>query len=163
VIIHSGCRIGNDGFGFVPYNGEIHKIPQIGKVIIEDDVELGANVTIDRATTGVTFIGKGTKIDNLVHVAHNVKIGKNCFVVAQVGISGSVEIGDNVKIAGQAGLVGHIKVGSNSTIAARSVVTKSLPPNSFVSGFPAKPHKEEIRIKAALKKLPDLVKKLSEK
>jgi UDP-3-O-[3-hydroxymyristoyl] glucosamine N-acyltransferase len=157
-IIHSGAVLGSDGFGFVLVRGSHRKIPQVGKVVIEDDVELGANVSIDRATVGVTRIGKGTKIDNLVHIAHNVVVGKNSLIIAQVGISGSAEVGDNVTLAGQVGVVGHLKIGCGTTVAARSVVMSNLPPNSFVSGFPAKPHKEEMKIKACLKRLPELVK-----
>lgn len=158
VIIQPGSIIGGDGYGFTEYNGKHYKVPQIGDVIIKDNVEIGSNVTIDRATIGSTIIGEGTKIDNLVHIAHNVEIGKNCLIVAQVGISGSVIIGDNVTLAGQVGVVGHIEIGSNTTVAARAVVTGNISENSFVSGFPAKPHTEERRIKAAQRKLPELLK-----
>ncbi len=158
VIIHSGTILGADGYGFAQDRGQLHKIPQIGSVIIEDDVEIGANVTIDRATVDATIIGAGTKIDNLVHIAHNCKIGKNVIIVAQVGVSGSVEVGDNVLLAGQVGIVGHVKIGAGSKVAARSVVTKDVAPGSFVSGFPAKPHSEETRIMAATRKLPEMVK-----
>lgn len=161
-IIHSGTVVGADGYGFVKNNGAYYKIPQIGNVVIEDDVELGANVTCDRATIGSTRIGRGTKIDNLVHIAHNVQVGRNVLIVAQVGISGSVDIGDDVTIAGQSGIVGHISIGAGSVIAARSVVTSDIKPKSFVSGFPAKPHTEEMKIKAATRKLPALVKDVNE-
>jgi UDP-3-O-[3-hydroxymyristoyl] glucosamine N-acyltransferase len=161
-IIHSGAVIGADGYGFVKNNGAYYKIPQIGNVVIEDNVELGANVTCDRATIGSTRIGRGTKIDNLVHIAHNVQIGRNVLIVAQVGISGSVDIGDDVTIAGQSGIVGHISIGAGSVIAARSVVTSDIKPKSFVSGFPAKPHTEEMKIKAATRKLPAMVKDINE-
>lgn len=158
VIIQPGTVIGGDGYGFTDHNGEHYKVPQVGNVIIKDNVEIGANVTVDRATIGSTIIGYGTKIDNLVHIAHNVEIGKNCLIVAQVGISGSVTLGDNVTLAGQVGIVGHLKIGSNTTVAARAVVTSDINENSFVSGFPAKPHTEERRIKAAMRKVPELLK-----
>ncbi len=161
-IIHSGAVIGADGYGFVKHNGSYYKIPQIGNVEIEDCVEIGANVTCDRATIGSTRIGRGTKIDNLVHIAHNVQIGRNVLIVAQVGVSGSVDIGDDVTIAGQSGVVGHVSIGAGSVIAARSVVTSDIKPKSFVSGFPAKPHTEEMKIKAATRKLPNLVKEVNE-
>lgn len=158
VIVHSGTVIGSDGFGFAPVKGVHHKVPQIGTVIIEDDVEIGANVTIDRATIGKTQIGKGTKIDNLVQIAHNVVIGENSIIVAQVGISGSAVLGKGVTIAGQAGVVGHLVIGDNAVVAARAGVTKDLPADICVSGFPAKPHEREKRIKASLQKLPELTK-----
>lgn len=158
VIIHSGTVVGSDGFGFAPVKGAHHKVPQIGTVIVEDDVEIGANVTIDRGTIGKTLIGKGTKIDNLVQIAHNVVIGENSIIVAQSGISGSATLGKRVTMAGQSGVVGHLTVGDNTTVAARAGVTKSLPPNSFVSGFPARPHEKEKRVKASLQKLPELCK-----
>lgn len=157
-VIHSGTVLGSDGYGFVSVQGVHHKIPQVGTVEIDDNVEIGSNVTVDRATIGATRIGKGTKIDNLVHIAHNVVIGENCLIIAQVGISGSVTLGNNVILAGQVGVVGHLTIGSNSTVAARAVVTGNLPADSMVSGFPAKPHKEEMKIKAALRRLPRLLK-----
>lgn len=158
VIIHPGTVIGGDGFGFVPTGKGIFKIPHIGNVVIGNNVEIGSNVTIDRAVSGSTSIGDHTKIDNLVHIAHNVRIGKYCFIVAQVGISGSVKIGDNVKLAGQTGVTGHLEIGDNVTVGARSVVMNSVGSGEFVSGYPAIPHKEEMRIKASLRKLPDMLK-----
>ena len=136
VIIHSGTVIGSDGFGFVEVNGKHHKIPQVGTVEIGDDVEIGANVAIDRARFDKTIIGRGTKIDNLVQIAHNVVIGENCLIVAQVGISGSTVIGNNVILAGQAGLVGHITVGDNAIVTAQSGVSKSIPAGAMFSGYP---------------------------
>lgn len=162
VIIHNGAVIGSDGFGFVKENGKYYKVPQIGRVTIEDDVEIGANVTVDRATIGETIIKRGTKIDNLVQIAHNVTIGEDCAVVAQVGISGSVEVGNNVVLAGQVGVAGHLKIGENSVVAGKSGVTKDIPPNSYVSGFPAQSHKEELKIKASLQRLPILMKIVQE-
>ncbi|MCK9595314.1 MAG: UDP-3-O-(3-hydroxymyristoyl)glucosamine N-acyltransferase [Candidatus Omnitrophica bacterium] len=154
VIIHSGAVVGSDGFGFVTVNGAHHKIPQVGTVVVEDDVEIGANVTIDRARFDKTVIGKGTKIDNLVHIAHNVSIGANCLIVAQVGISGSTNIGNNVILAGQAGVVGHVTIGDNSIVMAQSGVSKSLPAGSVVWGTPAKPADEAKRINAYVQALP---------
>jgi UDP-3-O-[3-hydroxymyristoyl] glucosamine N-acyltransferase len=162
VIVHSGAVIGSDGFGFAK-DGEIYrKIPQIGDVVIEDDVEIGANVTIDRATTGTTFIGKGTKIDNLVQVAHNVVIRENCVLVAQVGIGGSTELGKGVSLAGQAGAVGHIKIGDGAIVAAQAGVTKSVPSKMMVSGYPAREHGQAKKIYASLQKLPELIKRIAD-
>ncbi|MEK7448943.1 MAG: UDP-3-O-(3-hydroxymyristoyl)glucosamine N-acyltransferase [Planctomycetota bacterium] len=158
VIIHSGTVIGSDGFGYTLVNGTRRKIPQIGIVVIEDEVEIGANVTIDRARFGQTIIRKGVKIDNLVQVAHNVEIGENSVLVAQVGISGSTKIGQNVIMAGRSGAVGHIQIGDNVTVAGCSVATKNIPAGMIVSGFPARPHHEELHIQAALHKLPELLK-----
>lgn len=156
VIIHSGTVIGSDGFGFVTVEGAHHKIPQVGIVEIHDDVEIGANVTIDRARFGKTVIGSGTKIDNLVQIAHNVVIGKNCLIVSQVGISGSTVIGNNVILAGQVGLIGHITIGDNVIVTAQSGVSKSIPPNLLVSGSPARPNMENQRIVVCTHNLPDL-------
>ncbi|MBU1090785.1 MAG: UDP-3-O-(3-hydroxymyristoyl)glucosamine N-acyltransferase [Candidatus Omnitrophica bacterium] len=166
VIIHSGTVIGSDGFGFATIKGGHHKIPQVGIVEIGDDVEIGANVTIDRARFDKTVIGRGCKIDNLVQIAHNVAIGENCIIVAQVGISGSTTLGKNVTLAGQAGLVGHITVGDEAVVGAQGGVTKSIPPKTFVSGYPARPHDEAMRVHACTKHLPKLfetVKKLEKK
>jgi len=156
VVIHSGTVIGSDGFGFVTVEGVHHRIPQVGAVVIDDDVEIGANVSIDRARFDKTYIGKGTKIDNLVHIAHNVSIGQNCFVVAQVGISGSTTVGNNVILAGQAGLVGHIKIGDNVVVMAQSGVSKSIPAGTMVWGYPAKPADTAKRINASVQNLPRL-------
>jgi len=160
VIIQNGSVIGSDGFGYIQVNGEQKRIPQIGTVVIEDDVDIGANVTIDRARFDKTIIGKGTKIDNLVQIAHNVIIGNNSIIVAQVGISGSTEIGQNVILAGQAGVVGHITIGDNVIVAAQAGVTKSIPSNTKVSGYPAKSHDKAKRVNACLQKLPDLYKRI---
>lgn len=162
VIIHSGTVIGSDGFGFATVQGLHQKIPQIGTVVIEDDVEIGANVTIDRARFDKTLIKHGTKIDNLVQIAHNVVIGENSIIVAQAGISGSTTLGKNVTLAGQAGVIGHINIGDNAVVAAQAGVTKSVPENTCVSGYPAKPHKKAKRINACVQKLPDLYKLVSE-
>ncbi|MCD6093331.1 MAG: UDP-3-O-(3-hydroxymyristoyl)glucosamine N-acyltransferase [Candidatus Omnitrophica bacterium] len=162
VIIQSGAVIGSDGFGFSTEKGVHHKIPQLGSVEIGDDVEIGANVTIDRARFERTYIGKGTKIDNLVQIGHNVTIGENAIIVAQTGISGSTRIGKNVTLAGQVGIAGHISIGDNVVVAAKAGVTKSIPEGSFVSGFPAKAHTQEKKIKACIQRLPKLFEKVKE-
>ena len=160
VIIHSGAVIGSDGFGFATVKGVQEKIPQIGIVMIEDDVEIGANVTIDRARFDKTCIGRGTKIDNLVQIAHNVVIGENCIIVAQAGISGSTTLGKRVILAGQAGVVGHITIGDGAIVAAQAGVTKSVPANLKVSGYPAKAHETAKRVNACVQRLPQLNKKI---
>lgn len=160
VIIHGGAIIGACGFGFVTYENEHHKIPQTGTVIVEDDVEIGANTCIDRGTMGATIIGKGTKIDNLVQIGHNVRIGEHCIIVAQTGIGGSSEIGEGTVLAGQAGISDHVTIGPASTVAGCTLVSTNLPPGSFVSGRPARPHKEQLKMEAASRKLPDVLEKL---
>ncbi|MDD5166852.1 MAG: UDP-3-O-(3-hydroxymyristoyl)glucosamine N-acyltransferase [Candidatus Omnitrophica bacterium] len=162
VIIHSGTVIGSDGFGFITIKGAHHKIPQIGTVQIGDNVEIGANVAIDRARFDKTVIGNGTKIDNLVHIAHNVIVGENSIIVAQAGISGSTVIGRDVTIAGQAGLVGHITIGDGAILAAQAGVTKSVPPNTMVSGYPARPHETAKRVNACVQNLPKLYETINE-
>lgn len=158
VIIHSGTVVGSDGFGYVWADGKHEKIPQIGTVIIEDDVEIGANVTIDRARFDKTVIGEGTKIDNLVQIAHNVIMGKYCIIIAQVGISGSAVIGDGVMLAGQVGVHGHLTVGDGVRAAARTGITKSVPPHSTIAGYPAQPYMAEQRLDAALRRVPSYIK-----
>lgn len=162
VIIHSSTVVGSDGFGFVTIDGRHRKVPQVGIVVIEDDVEIGACVTIDRATTGETVVRRGTKMDNLIHLAHNVVIGEDCFLVAQAGIAGSTKIGHHVTFAGQSGCAGHITIGDNCVFAAKSGIISDVPANSFFAGFPARPHKEWLRAEAATNKLPDLLKKLKD-
>ncbi|MBU1888069.1 MAG: UDP-3-O-(3-hydroxymyristoyl)glucosamine N-acyltransferase, partial [Candidatus Omnitrophica bacterium] len=152
--------IGSDGFGFSTVMGVHRRIPQIGNVIIEDDVEIGANVTIDRARFDKTLIKKGTKIDNLVQIAHNVIIGEHSIIVAQSGISGSTTIGKNVTLAGQSGVIGHITIGDNAVVAAQAGVTKSIPPRSCVSGYPAQPHRIAKRINACVQNLPEFYKRI---
>ncbi len=162
VRIHSGTVIGSDGFGYAFSKEErkIIKVPQAGGVIIEDYVEIGANTTIDRGTIGNTVIGEGTKIDNLVQIGHNVKIGKYCFIVSQVGISGSTKIGDFVTLAGKVGIAGHIEIGNNITVAAKSGVTKSLKEPGTYAGFPAKPYREWRKVQALIDRLPEIYDKI---
>jgi UDP-3-O-[3-hydroxymyristoyl] glucosamine N-acyltransferase len=157
VIVHAGAVIGDDGFGFITREGQHEKVPQLGRVVIEDDVEIGANTCIDRATAGATTIHRGSRIDNLVQVAHNVSIGRNSILCAQVGIAGSTTVGDDVTLAGQVGIVGHITVGDGAKVGGKSGVTKSVPPGAEVSGYPAAPHKLAKRIYGAVRQLPDLL------
>ena len=156
VIIHSGTVVGADGFGYVQHEGRHHKIPQLGGVTIEDDVELGANVTIDRATLGRTTIKRGTKIDNLVQIAHNVTVGEHAIIVAQVGVAGSTTIGHHVMIGGQAGLADHVTIGNQSMIAARAGVNRNVEPNQIVSGAPIMPHETWMKAQAVIPRLPEL-------
>jgi UDP-3-O-[3-hydroxymyristoyl] glucosamine N-acyltransferase len=160
VIVHSGAVIGSDGFGYTPGEQGAIKIPQIGGVVIGDEVEIGANTTIDRATLGATRIGKGTKIDNLVQIGHNVVIGEYVIICAQAGIAGSTVVGDGALIAGQAGLADHIHVGAGAKIGGQAGVTKSVPPQATVSGYPARPHQQARRIEAATGQLPALVQRV---
>lgn len=156
VILHAGVVVGADGFGFSLPGQENAKIPQIGIVQIDDDVEIGANTTIDRGTLGKTWIQKGVKIDNLVQIAHNVVIGERSVIVSQVGISGSTKIGESVIIGGQAGLVGHIEIGSGTMIAARCGIHEDVPAGQIVSGAPHMPHREWLRMVAVMPKLPEM-------
>jgi len=161
VIIHSGAVIGSDGFGYVFDQGVHHKIPQVGGVIVADDVEIGANVSIDRATTGNTMIGSGTKIDNLVQIAHNVKIGKNSLIISQVGIAGSSEIGDYVTLAGQVGVADHTHIESETIFGAQSGAMGHVAKGIY-SGSPGMPHREWLKARAVFAKLPELQKKVRE-
>ena len=162
VRIHAGAVIGSDGFGYVLDAGAHRKVPQIGNVIVGDDVEIGANVTIDRGALGPTLIGKGTKIDNLVQIAHNVQIGEHCFLVAQFGIAGSSKLGNYVVLAGQAGIAGHLKIGNQVTLAAQSGVMHNIPDGETWFGYPAQPNKDAKRQMVALRRLPELLKRVSE-
>ncbi len=162
VIVHSGTVIGSDGFGYVQYQGRHEKIPQLGGVLIEDDVELGANVTVDRATFGHTVIKRGTKIDNLVQIAHNVVVGEHNILVAQVGIAGSTTLGRYVMVGGQAGLADHLQIGDQVMIAAKSGVTRSLEPNQVVSGAPVMPHATFLKAQAVIPQLPELRQRVRE-
>jgi len=164
VIVHSGTVIGSDGFGFAPKDdGTYEKVPQRGIVVIEDDVEIGANCTIDRATLGETRICKGAKLDNLIQVAHNVTIGENTVIAAQTGISGSAKVGKNCQLGGQVGLTGHIRLADRTTIGAKSGVPKSIPePGQTHFGYPAFEIRETLRIQAAMRQLPSLLTELRE-
>jgi UDP-3-O-[3-hydroxymyristoyl] glucosamine N-acyltransferase len=160
VELHAGVRIGSDGFGYVFRDGAHGKIPHVGRCLIGDDVEVGANSTIDRGSLGATEIGAGTKLDNLVHVGHNVRIGKLCLLMAGVGVAGSVRIGDGVVLAGQVGVSGHVTIGDRATIAAQAGVISDVPAGETWSGYPARPHKRAMRGHAAVAKLPDLMRRL---
>ncbi|RLC52676.1 MAG: UDP-3-O-(3-hydroxymyristoyl)glucosamine N-acyltransferase [Candidatus Cloacimonadota bacterium] len=158
VIIHAGCVIGADGFGYLPLEGKQQKIPQIGNVIIENDVEIGANSTIDRATLGSTIIGRGTKIDNLVQIGHNCKIGEDSVICAQVGLAGSTEVGNRVYLAGQVGAAGHLKIDDDAMIGAQSGIYNNIPKNARYLGYPAIDASLQKRIFAVQRKLPEIVK-----
>ena len=164
VMLHAGCVIGGDGFGFAPQpDGSYKKVPQIGNVVIHDDVEIGANTTIDRATMGSTVIRKGVKLDNLIQVAHNVDIGINTVIAAQTGVSGSTKIGQNCVIGGQVGMVGHIHIADNTKINAQSGLSKSITvPNTSLTGSPAYDYKSSLKSQAIFRNLPDLEKRVKE-
>lgn len=160
VRVQPGARIGTEGYGFGVDEGRTVRIPQVGRCLIGDDVEVGANTTIDRGALGDTVVGAGTKIDNLVHIGHNVRIGENCMIVAQVGVAGSVEIGAGVQLAGQAGIAGHLTIGDGARIAAQAGVIGDVPAGATYSGYPARPHREAMRASAALFRLPDVLQRL---
>ena len=162
VMIHSGTVIGSDGYGYVFDQGRHQKVLQVGNVVIEDDVEIGANAAIDRAAFGSTVIGAGTKIDNLVHVAHNVVMGKNCLVMGQSGFAGSTKIGDYAVIASQSGIAGHLKLGRQATVGAKSGVMRDVGDGETVLGIPAQPHQEMKRQWISMQRLPDMTKRLRE-
>jgi UDP-3-O-[3-hydroxymyristoyl] glucosamine N-acyltransferase len=156
-IVHSGARLGSDGFGYTFVDGQHRKIPQVGGVHIGNDVEIGANTCIDRGSVGPTEIGNGVKVDNLVHIGHNVRVGDMAIIVAQVGISGSTTIGRGVTLAGQAGLAGHIHIGDGAIIGAQAGVISSVPAGATYSGYPARPHKESLRASGMLFKMPEIL------
>jgi UDP-3-O-[3-hydroxymyristoyl] glucosamine N-acyltransferase len=160
VRLHAGVRIGSDGFGYVFQGGAHRKIPHVGRAVIEDDVEIGANSTVDRGSIDDTVIGAGTKIDNLVHIAHNVRVGRLCLLMAQAGIAGSARIEDGAIIAGQAGLAGHITIGAGARIAAQAGVFGDVPAGESWSGYPARPHRDALRAQAALFRLPAMLRGL---
>lgn len=163
VVIHAGTVIGSDGFGFAPQaDGTFKKVPQIGNVVVEDHVEIGANATIDRATIGSTLIKKGVKLDNLIQIAHNVEVGESSVIAAQAGVSGSTKIGKGVMIGGQAGIVGHIQLGDGAKVNAQSGVSKSIDAGKAVTGSPAYDYTAALRSQAVNRKLPDLEKKIKE-
>jgi len=159
-VIQPGAVIGSDGFGYAPDGSSWYRIPQIGIVVLEDDVEIGANSTIDRAAVEITLIKRGTKVDNLVQIAHNCQIGEDCMIVSQVGISGSTRIGNHVTLAGQVGVAGHLTIGDNVMVGAQSGVPGSLPANGGYSGSPTMPHKEWLRAMTVVPRLPDLKKSI---
>lgn len=161
VIVHAGTRIGVDGFGYVQTDEGHTKVPQVGGCLIEDDVEIGANCTIDRGSIGNTRIGAGSKLDNLVHLAHNVVIGRASLVVAQVGVAGSTRTGDGVVMGGQAGLVGHLKIGAGAKIGAQAGVIGNVKPGQVVSGYPARDHRTYLKAMARLMHLPDIAKRVA--
>ena len=160
VAIHAGSVIGSDGFGYVYRDGQHAKIPHVGRCVVEDDVEIGAGTTVDRGSIDDTVIGAGTKIDNLVHIAHNVRVGRLCLIAAQVGISGSARVEDGVVIGGQAGFQGHHTIGRGARIGGQSGVFGDVPAGETWSGYPARPHKESLRAQAALFRLSGMVKRL---
>ncbi len=162
VCIHAGSVLGSDGFGYVFDQGRHVKVPQVGNVVVHDDVEIGANVTVDRGALGSTVIGKGTKIDNLVMIAHNVTIGEHCIIVSQVGIAGSTTLGDYVTLAGQVGLAGHLKIGSRVTIAAKSGVMHSIPDGEKWFGIPAQSDRPAKRQVLAVQHLPELMRRVKQ-
>lgn len=157
VVLHAGCVIGSEGFGWAFVDGRLERIPQVGNVVLDDDVEVGANSCVDRAQTGSTSVGAGTKIDNLVQIGHNCRIGKHCAIAALTGLAGSTVVGDYVKIAGQVGTRGHMTIGSRSTVAGQSGVWGDVPEAATVSGNPAREHREELRREVMIRRLPKLV------
>ena len=160
VRVHAGARLGSDGFGYVFRNGAHEKIPHVGRCIVEDDVEIGANTTIDRGSIDDTVIGAGTKIDNLVQIAHNVRIGRLCLIMAQVGIAGSVQVEDGCVLGGQVGISGHHVIGTGARLAAQAGVFGDVPAGETWSGYPARPHREALRAQAAMFRLPSLMRAL---
>lgn len=162
VIIHPGAVIGADGFGYARRDGKFIKLHHVGIVVVEDDVEIGANTTIDRGTLGRTLIRRGVKLDNLVHIAHNVEVGEDTVMAAQCGVSGSTVIGKRVLMGGQTGLVDHLKIGDEAVFIAQSGVIGDIPSRSMVSGYPARPHREVLRAQAELRNLSQLKKKIRE-
>jgi UDP-3-O-[3-hydroxymyristoyl] glucosamine N-acyltransferase len=160
VIAHAGVRIGGDGYGYVFARGAHQKIPHVGRCIIHDDVEIGANTTIDRGSIDDTVIGAGTKIDNLVQIGHNCTVGKVCLIMSQVGLAGSTRVGDGVILAGQVGTKGHIEIGDRAQIAGQAGVFGDVPPGETWSGYPARPHRDSLRATAALWKLAGMIKRL---
>jgi UDP-3-O-[3-hydroxymyristoyl] glucosamine N-acyltransferase len=162
VIIHAGTVIGSDGYGYVFDEGRHRKILQVGNVIIHNDVEIGANTAIDRAALGSTVIGEGTKIDNLVHIAHNVVIGRNCLIMGQCGFAGSTRLGDYCVIASQSGIAGHLKLGQQATVGAKSGVMRDVPDKGTVLGMPAMPDRQMKRQFIAVQQLPEMIKRMRE-
>lgn len=161
-LLHAGCVLGADGFGYAQVGHGLLKVPHLGRVELGDDVEVGANTCIDRAKTGVTVIGSGTKLDNLVHIAHNVQVGMSSLIIAQTGIAGSVTIGNGVILAGQSGIKDHVKIGDGARVGAQGGVIGNVEPGQTVSGYPARPHSVKMREYAAAAALPDYIKRIRE-
>ncbi len=160
VTLHAGAVIGSEGFGFATEDGRHHRIPQVGRVVLEDEVRVGANTTIDRATLGETRIGARAKIDNLVQIGHNVKIGADVIIAGTVGIAGSVTIGAGATLAGQVGVVDHVAIGAGATVLARGMVSKDVPAGAVVSGIPVQPHRDELKFQASLRQVPALLERV---
>jgi UDP-3-O-[3-hydroxymyristoyl] glucosamine N-acyltransferase len=160
VRVHAGVRLGSDGFGYVFRGGRHDKIPHVGRCVVESDVEIGANTTIDRGSIDDTVIGAGTKIDNLVQIAHNVQIGRLCLIMSQVGVAGSARVEDGAILAGQAGIAGHVTIGAGARVAAQAGVFGDMPAGATWSGYPARPHREALRAQAAMFRLPKLIRAL---
>lgn len=159
-LIHSGARLGREGFGFVWHEGAHRRVPQVGRCILGDDVEIGANSTVDRGSIGDTVVGSGTKIDNLVHLGHNVRVGRHVIIIAQVGVSGSTSIGDGAVIGGQAGVIGHADIGAGARIGGQAGVIGDVPAGATYSGYPARPHREALRGQGMVARLPELMKRV---
>lgn len=162
VVLNPGVVVGYDGFGYVRDGRRHRKVPQIGTVVIEDDVEIGANSVVGRATVGTTRVGRGTKLDSLVYVAHNAQVGENVIIAGMSALAGSTILEDDVTLAGQTGVTGHLRIGRGTVVAARGLVAGDIPPGSFVSGFPARPHAENMRILAAQRRVPELLKTVAQ-
>jgi UDP-3-O-[3-hydroxymyristoyl] glucosamine N-acyltransferase len=159
-LIHSGARLGREGFGFVWHEGAHRRVPQVGRCILGDDVEIGANSTVDRGSIGDTVVGSGTKIDNLVHLGHNVRVGRHVIIIAQVGVSGSTTIGDGAVIGGQAGVIGHADIGAGARIGGQAGVIGDVPAGATYSGYPARPHREALRGQGMVARLPELMRRV---
>jgi UDP-3-O-[3-hydroxymyristoyl] glucosamine N-acyltransferase len=158
--VHSGARIGREGFGYVFEDGGHRRVPQVGGCIIEDDVDIGSNCSIDRGSIGDTVVGQGTKIDSLVHLGHNVKLGKHTILVAQVGVAGSSVVGDGAVLGGQVGVAGHLTIGAGARLGAQAGVIGDVPPGATYSGYPARPHREALRAQGAMFKLPEMLRRI---
>ena len=162
VVLHAGAQVGREGFGFVPSTTGVLRIPHVGRCVLESDVEIGANSCVDRGSVDDTVIGAGTKVDSLVQIAHNVRVGRFCFIASQAGIAGSTRIADGVRIGGQVGLSGHLSIGSGATVAAQAGVFGDIPGGETWSGYPARPHKEQLRAQAAMFRLAKLIRPLEQ-
>lgn len=162
VVLHSGARVGREGFGWVPRSGGVQRIPHVGRCVLGDDVEIGANSCVDRGSIDDTMIGAGTKMDSLVQVGHNVRIGRGCMIASQVGIAGSTRVEDGVQLGGQVGLAGHLVIGAGSILAAQAGVVGNVPAGETWSGYPARPHREQLRATAALHRLTSMLRPIEQ-